>query len=248
MRILFSIYEEEEFEGNRRLYFSEMVETSMTLKEIDRYFDLRECFRFELSAGQTLAFWDIYCGEETRNDLIAKIHSLPVQTKHSGEKKDPRALRIQFFESKNRKGTVFPKPRKYYFYEISRCEMGADAANGVVAFCEQILTGVLTGILSTVIYDWMKRPTPSFSRYMGERPKTVRFEVRKFYRNFTQMVNVDRKDCQIIWLDETQDGNLKVWVRTLNNECYDVRATKNGEIVGMSVVPFPPTEDCRENQ
>ena len=43
-----------------------------------------------------------------------------------------------------------------------------------------------------------------------KRKQIVYFEVGKFYRNFSKMANVDKADCQIVYLKRIRGGSFEV--------------------------------------
>ena len=62
----------------------------------------------------------------------------------------------------------------------------------------------------------------------------VYFEVSKFYRNFSKMANVDKSDCQIVYLKRIRGGSFEVHVRTTTDEYYVVKCSCHGKIISLT--------------
>ena len=58
---------------------------------------------------------------------------------------------------------------------------------------------------------------------------------KRFYRNFSKLANVAKKDCQIVNVKLVKGGRYKVRVRTIFNEAYDVKCNWNGKIISLDI-------------
>lgn len=58
----------------------------------------------------------------------------------------------------------------------------------------------------------------------------IYFGVGKFYRNFSKAVNVDKANCQIVYLKRIRGGNFEVHVRTVSDEYYLVKCSCQGKV------------------
>ena len=68
-----------------------------------------------------------------------------------------------------------------------------------------------------------------------KRKQIVYFEVAKFYRNFSKMANVDKADCQIVYLKRIRGRSFEVHVRTVADEYYVVKCSCHGKIISLAM-------------
>ena len=74
------------------------------------------------------------------------------------------------------------------------------------------------------------------------RRRTLYLRAKRFYVNFQKMTNINRDQCQIVGLERTRGGKLKVRVRTLHDGAYEIIATAKGKIEKLTLIDITVSE------
>ncbi|MBR2405607.1 MAG: hypothetical protein IKB04_00960 [Clostridia bacterium] len=249
MKILFSVYSEDLDTEMRQLLFSDIIETEMTVPEIDNLLEIYDLFWSNLEVGQNLAFWDIFCFGEFEQELIDKIRMIPLAKTEVVTTAEPTILRIQEYDPGNTDSAFYPDIRKCYFYKISRYERGASSFGAIIALIQN--DPILAGVVGSAIFEtgkyllsklWkilFKKSDPQIFR---SRRRTLYLRAKRFYVNFQKMTNINRDQCQIVGLERTRGGKLKVRVRTLHDGAYEIIATAKGKIEKLTLIDITASE------
>ena len=242
MKIVFSVYLEDFETEKKQLKFCEIVETKMTMSQLDKHLQIYDGFRSVLEVGVNIAFWDIYCFFDITNDIIDKIKKIPRDEVHKRGVAEPCVIKLQKFDPGNADTPFFPDGDSYYFYRVSRFELGASALDAIVALIQN--DPILVRVLSTIIFElikniWSKLCIKLFpgKEYKNKYTKqTLYFSTKKFYRNFELIANINKSDCQIVGLQKIKGNRYKVRVRTIHNECYEIQSTFRGKILQLNLI------------
>lgn len=243
MRIIFSVFTEDYNTQVRKLCFSKLIETSMTIEQIDSYLQIYDLFHSELEVGVNLAFWDIYCFGNFEQEIIGKIKSIPLSKSEKEIKKEPRILKIEEFDPGNTDVPFYPDLSTCYFYRVSRYECGASSFDAMVAYIVE--NSILSNVVSSVIFRLLEKMFSSIiemfkldkkNKNRIRKRKKLYFSIKDFYKNFYQMTNIRKFDCQIVELNKKENKGYYIRVRTVKNECYEVEADYRGRIKSLCLV------------
>lgn len=243
MKILFSVYSENRETEDCHLIFSEVVETEMTISKIDEYLEIYDLFRSVLEVGQNLAFWDIYCFGDFEQVVINKIKAIPITNTKMVALKEPTVLKIQEFDPGNADSPFYPNINECYFYKVSRFECGASSFDAIIAYIQK--DPILAGVIGSMLFEFCKMLVAKLYKFVNTKkgqdkilPTSQKFyfSAKKFYRNFQQITNVDRTNCQIVRIKKIKNGKFTIIVRTLNGEAFDIKATYSGKIENLNTI------------
>lgn len=238
MKIVFSVYSENRITEEKQLHFSDIIETEMSLSQIDEHLKLQDRYHSVLEGGQGLAFWDIYCFGDFVQDVIEKVKSIPVSEKSTNISYEPKVLIIQQFNPGNSDYIVYPED-DCFFYHISRFECGASGFGAIIALTQSdpIFAAI---IVETIKYFVVKLWRIIFRNKNNDsntqNNRIVYFKAKRFYSSFEQITNIDKENCSIVELKRITGGKYKVRVRTIDNEVFNVKSTSSGKIVNLSKV------------
>ncbi len=237
MRIVFSVYFEERDTEERTLTYTEVVETMLSIKEIDSKLELYDLFHSDLTVGHNLAFWDIYCFYPDTQDIIDRIKLIPRLQKSSNEiYKEPRILIIEEFNPGNTDDAFYPELSECYLYYVSRYECGCSSF--FVFIMHDVfpnLNSIALNIISSAIYDWLKSKVNVICGKKNdfEKKKVRILNCKKLYRNFEKCTQIKYKYCQITGFNRDKYGNYTVYMRTINNNQYEILANAQGKILSF---------------
>ena len=241
MKILFTVYKEEYDTGERMLEFTKTILTDMNIEEIDNGLQLYEGFHSVLEVGDNLTFWDIYCFWDITQDIIERINNISISKMSTISQKEPNVLHIEEYNPGNADTPCYPDRSKCFMYRLTRYECGASGFNEIVIWASNhpwlmVFIGGFIWDITKSIFTCIGKVLNNIlghkknTRTIREHKQTVYFAVAKFYHNFSKMANLDKADCQIVYLKRIRGGNFEVHVRTVKNEHYVVKCTCSGKI------------------
>lgn len=241
MRILFSVYTEARETEERAFIYKKSILTDMKLEEIDNRLQLYDGFRSVLVAGRKLTFWDIYCFFDISQELIERINRIPLSQMCEEPKRDPNVFYIEEFDPGNADVPCYPEWSRCCIYRLERYECGASGYEAIVVWASN--HPWLMVFIGGLIWDVAKKACLYAGKILQKvfraeksestpkkRRKTVYFAAARFYRNFSQMANLDKRDCQIVYLKRIRGGNFEVHVRTAEDGYYAVKCSCHGKI------------------
>lgn len=244
MKILFSVYFEDHETDENELLYTRTVETNLKIEEIDTLLQIYDGFHSVLEVGRNLCFWDIYCFFANIDDLKEKISSIPA---HTSEIKDyvlPEIIVIKCFNPGNSGSEFYPDDENCFAYRIVRYECGASGFESIVMFAADhpwLMVFIGGAIWDFTKYLWNKlmklfKKRNSVVNKRNSHEKTVCFSVKKCYQSFFEMTKIPYEDCQIVFLKRTKNNIFDVRIRTINNECFNMKCTRKGKITSMKPV------------
>lgn len=153
MKVLFSVYLENRLTEEKQLYFSDIIETKLTISQIDKHLEVNDHFRSVLEAGQNLAFWDIYCYYNFTQDVINKIKNIPNAKTESPTIEEPTVLEIQELNPGNANAVFYSNISECYFYRVTRVECGASGFSAIIAYIKDdpILSGTIVEVIKMMV-------------------------------------------------------------------------------------------------
>jgi len=246
MKILFTVYDEDHETEERVLRFSKIISTDMEIEEIDDKLQLYDGFHSMLVAGESLTFWDIYCFFDITQDVIEKINNIPKSQKENSKGKEPKVLCIEEFDPGNADAPIYPDRKMCFIYRITRYECGASGFDAIVIWASNhpwlmVFIGGLVWDMTKLFLQCVGKLLRNVCGYkirqstIKVRKKVVCFEVAKFYRNFSRLTNLAKRDCQIVCLKRIKGGNFEVHVRTINDSYFVVKSKFNGKISSLNI-------------
>ena len=234
MKIVFSIYLEDGETGRVFLKYSDVVETDLSIKQIDERLQLYDLFHSELTVGHTLSFWDIYFWGNIPNDIIDKVKSIPEVHSYRETYREPCFLRVGEFDPGNTDSAIYPDIGDCYFYRISRYERGASGFGTFIA--KGIASPIMISLVSSFIYDILRSLFKRKNREIDSKRALYLLNVRKFWNNFCKATNLDKFSCQMVFLTRIDDGKYEIHVRNIQQECYQVVCDNRGRIESLKLI------------
>ena len=245
MKILFSVYTEDHDTEERVLEYKTTIETDIGIEEIDSRLQLYDGFHSVLAVGNNLTFWDIYCFFDISSEIIERINALPRSYRHPFPVKEPKILFIEEFDPGNADAPCYPEMSRCFVYKLSRYECGASGFDAIVVWASShpwlmvfiggFIWDITKGFVLNLWKTLKKMPGKKERENKEQKHKQiVYFEVSKFYRNFSKMANVDKSDCQIVYLKRIRGGRFEVHVRTATDEYYVVKCSCHGKIISLT--------------
>lgn len=236
---MLSIYTEKYDSGIASLVFSKWIFTDLKMDEIENLLQLQDGFHSEFTYGQTLSFFDIYffvnC-EET----ITKIQAIPEGTPHYLDKRVPTFLRVEEFNPGIADEAVPLFPSKVFLYSLSRYERGASGYSAIVYWMSTHPLEMV--FIGGFLYDCAKIfICKVWSKISGRgiwtsTSKPVVLRLKRFYKNFEALTQINSKDCQIIKIKQMKSGKLNIIVRTVKNEQYQIVTHASGKIEKVAIL------------
>lgn len=247
MKILFSVYKEDRDTDKRTLIYRKIVETNKSLKEIDDILQLYDGFHSTLESGSNLTFWDIYCFFDISQDIIEKIDTIPLSGCIISGENEAKVFWIEEYDPGNTDAASYPDESKYFLYQLSRFECGASSFEAMVLWASNhpwlmvFIGGFIWDISKIIVSSVFKTIRKVFGirvekEYVKRRKKLVAFDSRKFYDNFSKMININKYDCQIVSLNRIKSNRFEVYVRTNSYEYYEVKCTCRGNIISLNIL------------
>ena len=244
MKILFSVYNEDRDTEERVLKYKTTIETDEKIEGIDSRLQLYDGFHSVLEVGNNLTFWDIYCFFDISTEIIERINDIPRTKSPHFPVKEPKVLCVEEFDPGNADAPCYPKQSKCFIYKLSRYECGASSFDAIVVWASSHpwLMVFIGGFIWDITKGFALNLWKTLKKILGKkerenneqkRKQIVYFEVRKFYRNFSKMVNVDKANCQIVYLKRIRGGSFEVHVRTVADEYYVVKCSCHGKIISL---------------
>ena len=132
MKVLFSLYRENPETEESQLVHFRLLESTLTVEEIDGRLQLYEGFRSDLTVGERLCFWDIYCFFDDVEAVWARIEGIPVSPGASAPRRFPRAFILETFNPGNSDDPFYPDENACAAYRARRFERGASGFEQVV--------------------------------------------------------------------------------------------------------------------
>lgn len=239
MRVLFSIYYEDIYTGERTLHFSQLIETDINLEQINSHLNMHDRFHSVVAGGQKLVFWDVYCFDKDTANVINKVKTIRVCNGMEYDEEDPQYLIIEKFAPECDYPPSYSSAEKYYFFKFSRFECGASGGSVIIATILQ--DPILSGLISSFIFEFLKKIVSQLYNYFykcnkSQNKNLIKFNVKRFYQEFKKMTNNNRKNCQIVDFEKLKKDKYKILVRTTKNESYEVISDSNGTIKSMHLL------------
>ena len=245
MKILFSVFNEDRDTEERVLKYKTTIETEEKIEEIDSRLQLYDGFHSTLQVGNNLAFWDIYCFFDISTEIIERINDIPRTNIPHFPVKEPKVLCVEEIDPGNADAPCYPEQCKCFIYKLSRYECGASGFDAIVIWASNHpwLMVFIGGLIWDITKSFLTKLGKFLWKMLGKkervnseqkRKQIVYFEVSKFYDNFSKMANVDKADCQIVYLKRIQGGSFEVHIRTVTDEYYVVKCSCQGKIISLA--------------
>ena len=243
-RIVINVYDEDRDTGSQKLIYTDVVITSLSASEVVDYFKVSEGFSAQVIEGQVLSFVDFSCITLSTEDIINKAKELPLMDENPVIVL-PSWCTIHIKSETNEE--LLTRSAAELVYTYSRFECGASGFEAMVLWASNhpwlmvFIGGVIWDISKSIIVSAFKIIRKMFGikankEYARRRKKLVPFDSRKFYDNFSKMINIDKSDCQIVNLNRIRTNYLEVNVRTTFYEYYEVKCTSRGNIISLNMI------------
>jgi len=239
MKILMSIYNEEVFSDDHFLVFSEWVSTDWSIAQIQDYLELYEGFRSELTVGQNLSFWDIFCFYEDIQELIAKIKKIPIAVQENMDSVSPMFLRANEYDSNSEKCIEDSEDHNLFLYSIGRFECGASGYESIVYWmsAHPVEMMFIGGLVYDACKSFLGKVLEHFNiQFSQDTRRPVFLMIRQFYKNFEKITHIKAKECQIVKLKRMKTGVFSLIVRTSTNKQYKVQSLATGKIKSLEII------------
>lgn len=244
MKILFSIYSEDYETEEKNLLYSRVVNTDMSINDVNTLLQLHEGFHSVLEVGHHLCFWDIYCFFSNTDDLQQKISTIPLNSTPAKNSRLPNVLIIEQFNPGNADNAFLPDIDDCFAYRLTRYECGASSFDAIVMFASShpwlmvFIGGALwdcTKFLGSRLRKILKRRFGLVDKN-GFQKRVACLSINRFYRNFSNATKIPVDDFQIVFLNRRKNNVYDVRVRTANNECFHVKCSGRGQISSIKLV------------
>ena len=239
MKILLSLYEEDHDTGNHSLVFSKWISTDWNITQIDDYLELHEGFHSELTIGQNLSFWDIFCFFSNIQELVARIEKIPATMQEDTNPITPTFLRVSEYNPGNTDNAEYPDLHSVFLYSVSRYECGASGYEAVVYWMSTHPLEMM--FIGGIVYDGCKSLLRKALRavnvrFPGTSQRPMALRVKRLYKNFERITHIKTSECQIVKLKRMKTGVFSLIIRTSTNEKYKVQCLANGKIKLVEIV------------
>jgi len=235
MRILFSIYKEDRDSERVTFLHRECITTDLTIQDIDKKLNLYDGFHYNLTVGQTISFWDIYCFFDEYDQLIRKIVNIPRVEENTKSYKPCKVLLKEDYDPGIVGDAKLPNFQKTFLFELNRYECGANSYEALVYWISN------HPMEFTIIYDAFKYIIKKV--FNGLKIKSgnwlnkshVYLNEKAFYKNFSNTIRLKKDQCQIIAIHMNDRNNLDITVRTITGDRYYVKSNARGKIIEMNI-------------
>ena len=249
MKIVFSLYKEDYESAAKTLFFTKVVNTDLSLEQIDKILQVYDGFHSCLEGGQNILFWDIYSYFLDLDSLKERINSIPISIDNQPAVIErPIVLALEEFDPGSVSDPSYPKSHSYFLLQIKRYECGANSADAILWVAQFVSAHpILMIFISGQIWDTTKWLFEKISTLVASRPKSNQsekvspnnrqlfFYPNKFFRNFKRLTSIKKRNYQIVGLAPKKQNYYIVHVRTLSNERYIVHCTYNGKIISLKL-------------
>ena len=238
-RIVLRVYQEELVTGEKELMYSDIIVTKLTASEIVNFLRVDDGFSACMVEGYVLSFLDFSCIAVQADKVISRLKEVPV-TKKAPETDIPGRCILSIAEKCNEEPLV--RAEQELVYICNRFEHGASGFEELAiawAAGHPIAMIFIGGFLWDRTKElWHKiRCCLGFRVTSTEGAASIAFSPKRFHKNLSQLLNLEKTDFQIIKIGRVKRGEHKILVRTIKNETYEVTADTNGKVISVKLTP-----------